>query len=792
MTRTRIAAALFILVTASDAAAQSPGGAATSFADTLRDLPVSANAIAFLETTRPEVIVDGFNSGGLNAGGPGRASAFLASWTQTQYRIGDVSISSPRDGTPLLFPEIAWWSQVAVTTVLMPAGMTAPGLAVAMEPHRAAARWAGTIEAIGTGGDLARASSSPGPPAISRLDDWTHASAMISGPAIDGRLGLVAGGAWTSGSRFERADRTRLREDTSSAFAHGVFTLSPARELRGLAWVQSVRVPFAQALPYQLPNATTHDRSVHVQGTFEQRAPRTAWRIFGGYTGRSRTEEREPIASFTADRLVDGPIPSLVADGDGAERRWSAGARVSPAWKSGRHALTFGGDLERISSSATASFSGTVTERVDGVPARLWHYTNAALQSNRHATLVTLFAHDRLALSPRLALDAAIRFESADAGARGAADGIRWRTWLPSARLHWNLGTPLHLRFVTGVSRSANQPMLKLLAYGDPAAPVARVFKWEGLMLSGAPVMARVGPGTGGDPDFSGINPRLQRPMTSEFAIGMEASPGHSFRLSVMGVARRESSLINVVNIGVPAASYTTFTIPDDNADLIGAADDQQLIVYNRRLESFGQDRYLLTNTPQEAATMGAVVVSGSVSTPRFSFQIGGTASASVGSGGNRGFTAIENDPDIAGELFTNPNAQTYARGRLFNDRAYTIKSTSVIRLPSMIRLGVIARYQDGQPFSRMVVVPGLNQGTEAIQAFANGRSRFTYIATIDTRLQKRVAAGPMQFDVILDAYNLLNMANEVEEYVVTGPRFREIAAVQPPRSFHVGIRALF
>ena len=47
----------------------------------------------------------------------------------------------------------------------------------------------------------------------------------------------------------------------------------------------------------------------------------------------------------------------------------------------------------------------------------------------------------------------------------------------------------------------------------------------------------------------------------------------------------------------------------------------------------------------------------------------GATASAANGSGGNRGYGPLENDQDVPGELFTNPNAATYARGRLFSDR---------------------------------------------------------------------------------------------------------------------------
>jgi hypothetical protein len=465
---------------------------------------------------------------------------------------------------------------------------------------------------------------------------------------------------------------------------------------------------------------------------------------------------------------------------------------LSPAWKPDRHTFQLGADADLTSLSSAPATISSIEERIDGRAARVWQFTHPALDSNRRATIVTAFVADRMALGSRVAVEASIRFESADANARGALTGITWRTWLPSARLYWDLGTPLHLRFVTGVARSANQPMLGLLAYGDPAAPVARVFRWDGSLSSSNTLVARVGPGTGGDAAFSGIDPRLRRPTTDEFAIGVETAPTPSFRFSVTGLARRESALVNVVNTGVTHSGYTTFTIDDANADWVGAADDQLLTIYNQRPETFAQDRYLLTNPGQEDAITGAVIVAARANTERLFLQIGGTASAGVGSGGNRGFRAAENDPDTPGELFTNPNARTYARGRLFSDRAYTIKWTTVYRFPADIRLGAIARYQDGQPFSRVVVVAGLNQGTEAIQTFANGRSRFSFTGTFDVRLQKGITAGGLRLDLILDAYNLLNMTKEVEEYVVTSATYRTPTAVQPPRVFHLGLRATF
>ena len=88
-----------------------------------------------------------------------------------------------------------------------------------------------------------------------------------------------------------------------------------------------------------------------------------------------------------------------------------------------------------------------------------------------------------------------------------------------------------------------------------------------------------------------------------------------------------------------------------------------------------------------------------------------------------------------------------------------------------------------------MVVVTGLNQGPEPIQAFPNGRSRFAFTGTLDLRVQKGFALGGRQLDLILDAYNVLNMSKEVEEYVVTGSRYRTTTYAQPLPVFHVGFR---
>ena len=45
---------------------------------------------------------------------------------------------------------------------------------------------------------------------------------------------------------------------------------------------------------------------------------------------------------------------------------------------------------------------------------------------------------------------------------------------------------------------------------------------------------------------------------------------------------------------------------------------------------------------------------------------------------------------------------------------------------------------------------------------------------------------------MLVEAYNLLNTNNEIEEDETTGEQFRVSTAVQPPLSIRVGLRFLF
>ena len=104
-----------------------------------------------------------------------------------------------------------------------------------------------------------------------------------------------------------------------------------------------------------------------------------------------------------------------------------------------------------------------------------------------------------------------------------------------------------------------------------------------------------------------------------------------------------------------------------------------------------------------------------------------------------------------------------------------------------------VARYQDGQPFARVVVADGLNQGPEAIQAYPRGGQRFTYTLTLDARVALQWSIGDRRkVGLSFDAFNLPDMQQEVEEDVATGRAFRTVTAVQPPRVVRIGFQLTF
>ena len=459
--------------------------------------------------------------------------------------------------------------------------------------------------------------------------------------------------------------------------------------------------------------------------------------------------------------LPAGPSP--------ASTRWKPGSRL------------------RTRVSTTRPRLNRVHERVGGFPARLWQYAPRG-PSRRSALVLDAFVTDTVRLSRSLTLDAAVHLDRSVGSARRRHAGHRVDD-APATRRRAVAVQRAHAdRGYGAYTHMGDALRLDALAYGDPAAPVADVLRWDGTQTG--PLVMRAGPGAGRDGTLASIDPGLRRPVTREWAFGIDTTLAHLPRIRVTTLYQRRARSLAAFNVGVPLSGYMVSYRDDPGANLLVPDDDVRLPIYERIPATFGQDRYVLGNSTARPATLRGLTLLLDKTTPRFFLGVGGAMGWTHGEAGQRGFGPDENDAGVVGELYTTPNATTFARGNLFADRQYTVRIASAVRLPYRVTFGAIARYQDGQAFSRMVAVPNLAQGADAVRAFRSGKSRFTFTGTLDLRVQKALAlGGGRQVSVFVDAFNVLNMDKEVEEWVVTGPMFRTPTAAQPPRSVHLGVR---
>jgi hypothetical protein len=762
-------------------AQQEPPHTSVYDSDFLRDLPASRDLFSLLETSEPLTMADRWDGGGLYLGEAGRLTARGASWTQTVFQLDGLDLTDPLvGGRPLVQP---WHEGLASMDFEIGGarrGATGPGPLVAVTTVRPQDAWTGALALDARFGG----SDEPAPPAIARFDHWRRGALTAAGPLGDS-VGLMVAGQTGSSARFVRG---RTAPDPSSAHAL----------MLGLHWKPSERdrlivraigqkseIPYSDRSVFGESGLTEDEDALHGSATWERRTDSGAsWTLSGGGT-RARADGDPGTAVRTIERLVDGPAALLAVPGETERSRIELAGTFSPA-PLGAHGLQAGLRLSRGAAVVRpATPTWTVAEQVDGFPGRVWEFAQDA-QWRPHFDELTLHVADSWRAASWLRIDAALPLHFAS-----AAD-LSWTTLAPRVDLRAHVTGPLTA--FGSFSRDAHLLPLALFAFGDPAAMRGASYRWndrDGDRLfvpsERGVLISRTGPGA----PVGSIDTSLSRPHTDEWRAGLEAVFSPTLRVRLEGVARESHGLWESINTGVPITAYDQRLVFDPNGDIVGSSDDQLLPVYDRRAASFGRDALLLTGVEENSLYEG-VELQLIAGPPRARIWVSGTAHRSVGAGGNRSFRPSENDQGLVGERYDDPNANTYDRGRLFSDRAFTIKIAGAWHAPGDVRVGTVARYQDGQPFSRVVVVPDLRQGADFVMAIPRGRARYTFAITWDARVEKVFRVGRSQLSGVLEVFNLLDNVNETEEDIVTGPEYRTPTFVQPPRTFRGGVRVAF
>jgi hypothetical protein len=749
-----------------------------------------------LDTAEPFVIVDRMDGGGLLTGQAGLVGSRGSSWTNLTMSFGDIEVIGPtQGGRSGLVPDVASIAAASVTTGAAPVDVATPGVDLTLVPKWPGSTPSGSVSAATTSGRMAGRNGEATAPSIYRLDSFSQVTGELGLP-LSSRAGFYLA-ADSSRSRQEtRAENLELPGNLTSAFGLAVAHPTKSDEVRASALLERATTAFDGRDALANRDVTEGDSFMVGQAAWEHvgDAGRRALSL-GVSRGTLTPDVASGVAGGTVDRIFDGILPGPPSAVTSTRLTGSFEFDPKDVVTGGvSHALRLGGTVRRSTESTSVQALPTVAEVVAGVPARVWmNQAPASGVSDRHATELVAFASDLMQLAPRLTLDVGLRANVTSAAATGATQGVSWQTVAPRAGLRW---APSAMTFFAGYSRYYAPLPLDWLAFGDPGAPTSQVFRWTDANHDGkfepgeqGALVSLAGAGAA----IASIDPGLRPAVTDEVTFGAEHWFGTSFRLHVAATIRHERDLAAVVDTGAPTSSYAQTFIPDQGEDFDNASDDRLLAVYNRLPATFGLDKYLLTNPVGDTSRYEGLEVSGEARGTHVSAIVGATAYLTRAGSSSPGFTALENDQALLGQRYLDPNSQPFEPGSVFSDRSYVLKWTTVYDGPHDVHAAFTARYQDGQPFTRLVVVPDLNQGAEALQAYRIGRTRFYFTLTLDAQLSKGFRFGrSREARFTVNVYNLTNQASEVEENPISGPSFRATTAVQPPRTIRVGLNIKF
>jgi hypothetical protein len=757
----------------------------------LGGLPASSHVWSLIDALVHWTLVDGIDAGGVETGRRGLFGARDGSWTWNSFVMDGVDLTDPtRPGTPLQHTDAKALEAITITSGLAPAEVAAPGAQVTLVPRKAGTSRDGSVEFSGTSVGMVSKRPLDVAPPIAHVHSWGDVNAQVGGP-LRTNGGLFVAGRLTRSDFVDRGAAIR-QADLTSAFAHLVMRPTDTDQVRVVVSGQRTSRPLEGGDAFLGRAVDETDTFTHAQVRWERAAR-------GGTVGSAALAFQRgtfspnldaPVTGGVVDRIFDGPVPSPAADTT-SRRIDLQGGVMLPPHIFGRTSHAFRATVSFTSARATSHILAApdVAERAGGVPARVWQFVVPTVDSQRPLSHVSTSVADDMRLGDHLVMDAGVRLDRWQGRAAGAAAGLTKVTVAP--RLSARANFPgFGIAAYGGIGRYAPAVPTNWLAFGDPGEAYARLYRWTDPNGDGrfdaSERGAQVALAGWGAP-IGSIDPNLRLPDTMEYVLGGELRLGTAV-IRCTATIRHEHHLVRAVNTGIPLSSYTQFLIPDqtDQFDL--------LPVYNRPAGAADLDRYVLTNPDDGGLTYHALdLVYDQPITPRFRMRASAIEWWTFGPGAAPGFTVLENDQGLIGELFQDPNTTSQADGANFFDRSYVLKWSGTYAAPRDIWFSFTANYRDGQPFAGLIVQPDLTQGPEIIQSYRRGRTRFTFTVLFDTLIEKRFAIRGRRAALWLAVYNLANLNEEVEENPVLGsPVFRASTALQPPRTFRVGFRMGF
>lgn len=476
-------------------------------------------------------------------------------------------------------------------------------------------------------------------------------------------------------------------------------------------------------------------------------------------------------------------------------------ATVTTGWL--RHQISAGGDWEASfprNQMSTPSNLNLITAA--GAPAFVAEY-NTPINSLEKVKTFPAYITDHLLTQQHLSFDIGVL-----AGiSRGAlpletGDLIAWHSLSPRAAFAWDLPHLHRLVIGGGFLRSYSPLAGRYLDYANPNSLGGSVYRWidrnnDGWFQPderGALLLRFGGP-------YSSISKSLQQPYSDEIDINAQLRAAPKLLATFQLFRRDEKHRLAAIDTGLGANAFTAVQILDPGPDGIpGTFDDQRLTVFQQNPSTFGSDHYVLTNPSGLRELNVGLVAKIRSEWHGLLLDFAFTAEKAWGPT-NPGNAYFENDPDVIGTLFIDPNYTNPILAHSYVDRAYIGKIQAAYRLPGILGrldLSSIVNYMDGLPFARELLISGLAQGPFLIPATVRGSpeggNRAQYVLNWNLRVAREFRLHRGRFAAFADILNVTNESQAIRQSDVTGPAFnlRLPLAIQPGRYLRLGLKYSF
>ncbi len=780
----------------------------------IHDTPSAHNVWALLENQDLSAVSNRIDVGGWGNGLPGLfSSRGSCSWTQNRYLLNGMDVTDPyQTGKPLFYPDYFSIHSYNLVNAGHPPGYVHPGGYLDLMSLPETKAYHGSFSGFFLhdslqSSNITSAHQAHGLKENSAFNYLSEGNIQASGPLVPDKLFFS--------SSFSAFDLSRnvaeFRNDAASNLISGLFSLKAdisGHSLKFL-WTGQNLHHSAYGAGRNIPFSSTNNRRENFQVYQFLFQPDLNPRhhiiaglglTLGDMTSAFQEEGVSPYAVEKFGNPVSGAAPDSSRNIRSALTLMINGVSFLSSSMRLDHMVRYGIQLQRVAADSELSILDNLhLHFFKGEPLEVIRYDSPYRhrESGFHGHA---YLQDTLSFSSLFSMyfGGVLSFSTAWTVSESAGNDqnqISWLNFGPRLGVIIPLDKAKTSVFKFSFHRYHFTLPLSYLSFGHPEAPGSLVYVWDDRNQDHlfqpdeqGEMRRREGPA------FTAIDPEIKRSYIDEAALSYQTVFGRHWTFTLSGFFRATRNLIRTINTGVPlTGSYIPRYHLDIGDDRIPFTyDDMIFTIFDQKKSTLGQDFYQLSNVESGTRTtnyFGLDLYLQKKWGNRFTFFLTFTAIHCIGNA-NPGNTALENDDGVIGNLFHSPNNLIKAEGRLHFDRGYTARLGFRYLAPLGFRISAVAKYYDGQPFSRLKIIPDLNQGPVFIQTAPRGVARYSFNQTVDIRIEKIIDLGGGRLKFMLDGFNLLNLSLDTEEQFWTVPEYPERfpTEIQSPRVFRLGM----